>query len=115
MSEVPLYYRTTSATKPGRTCDPACCLLITVPCARIYPQIGWVILLDRLRVVGGEPPEQKIVQGHLPRVIYHRAYFRIRRRVTHVPRVNSNPVTRPMTVPRNRVYPWIGWVTLISE
>ena len=30
--------------------------------------------LDRLRVVGGVPREQKMLKGHLPRVIYHQEY-----------------------------------------
>ena len=29
--------------------------------------------------LGGVPREQKMLKGHLPKVIYHRMYFRIRR------------------------------------
>ena len=38
--------------------------------------------IDRLKVGGGVPREQKILKGHLPRVIYHQVYLytKIKRR-----------------------------------
>ena len=62
------------------------------------PQSIWSLHFDRLidsGLVGstiGVPREQKMLKGHIPRVMYHRVYFSIRRKSQFAPNIKSKVV-----------------------
>ena len=95
MSEVPLYPEVEEVSRA--TCPSK--LAIAYHKTRTFLKVPPGLPLsgfDRLRVgwlLGGVPREQKMLKGHLPRVIYHRVYSNIRRKkaVGHDPHISERP------------------------